>query len=60
LRRKLLSEIENFGSLLERISRSIGLEFENRLEEKRYMEFGGGGRMVTFKLWKNSELIKFK
>lgn len=60
LRKTLLSEIENFGLLLERISKQIGLEFENKLENRRFMEFGGGGRMVTFKLWKGLELIKIQ
>ena len=60
LRRKLLSEIENFGSLLERISKQTELEFENKLEDKRFMEFGGGGRMATFKLWQNLELVKIQ
>jgi len=60
LRRELLGEIENFGSLLERISKQINLQFENKLEDRRFMEFGGGGRMATFKLWKGSELFKIQ
>jgi predicted nucleotidyltransferase component of viral defense system len=60
LRRRLLEEISNFGSLLEKTAQDTGLEFKNELKSKRYFEFGGGSRMVTFKLWKNSELIKIQ
>jgi predicted nucleotidyltransferase component of viral defense system len=60
LRRRLLEETGNFGSLLEKTSQDTGLEFRNELKNKKYLEFGGGSRMVTFKLWKNSELIKIQ
>jgi len=60
LRRNLLEEIRNFGSILERVSKEIDSEFRNDQKDSRYFEFGGGGRMVTFKLWKNTELIKIQ
>lgn len=60
LRRKLLGEIESFASLLSRSSKEIGLEFEAELKNRKFIEFGGGGRIVTFKLWKASELIKIQ
>jgi len=60
LRRKLLEEIDILGSLLEGICKEIKLEFQNDPQNDKYFEFGGGGRMVTFKLWKNSELIKIQ
>jgi len=60
LRRKLVEETGSFGSLLEKIAKDIGLEFKNNLEDRRYFEFGGGGKMVTFKMWKNSELMKIQ
>jgi hypothetical protein len=50
LRRRLLEEIGNFGSSLEKIAQDAGLEFKNELKSKKYFEFGGGSRMVTFKL----------
>ena len=46
--------------MLEKFSKEIDLDFEAKLDDKRYIEFGGGGRMATFKLWKNSELIKIQ
>lgn len=60
LRRRLLEEIGSFGSLLEKIAQDAGLEFKNELKSKKYFEFSGGSRMVTFKLWKDSELIKIQ
>jgi len=60
LRRKLLREIDALGSFLEKVGRDAGLEFKNDPKDKRYFEFGGGCRMVTFKLWKNYELIKIQ
>jgi hypothetical protein len=36
------------------------LEFKSELKNKKYFEFGGGTRMVTFKLWENSELVKIQ
>jgi len=40
--------------------KQAGLEFVNDPKNMRYFEFGGGGRMVTFKLWKGQELIKIQ
>ncbi|MBC7121172.1 MAG: nucleotidyl transferase AbiEii/AbiGii toxin family protein [Candidatus Methanosuratus sp.] len=60
LRRKLLKEIKAFGQLLEMISKRAGLDFMNEPRNRRYFEFGGGGRMVTFKLWRGPELLKIQ
>ena len=60
LRRRLFEEIGNPGSLVEKAVQDAGLEFKNELKNKKYFEFGGGSRVVTFKLWKNSELIKIQ
>jgi len=60
LRKKLLIKIDAFSSFLEKISKEINLEFKNDPTNKKYYEFGAGSRMVTFKLWKNSELIKIQ
>jgi len=60
LRRELLRETEAFATLLESIATNIGLDFRNDVRNKNYIEFGSGNRMVTFKLWKGSELIKIQ
>jgi predicted nucleotidyltransferase component of viral defense system len=58
LRRGLLRRIEEFASALAGASEKAGLKFESDLGERRFVEFGGGGRMVTFKLWSGTELVK--
>jgi len=60
LRRRLHEEIRAFGTLLESVSNQVGIEFVNAPSNRRYFEFGGGGRMVTFKLWKGQELVKIQ
>ncbi|MCD6443734.1 nucleotidyl transferase AbiEii/AbiGii toxin family protein [Candidatus Bathyarchaeota archaeon] len=60
LRRELLSRIRSFGSLLEKVSKQVNLNFEAKLGDRNFIEFGGGGRMVTFKLWKGIELMKIQ
>jgi len=60
LRSELLDKIRGFGSLLEKVSEQVDLDFEPKLEDRRFLEFGGGGRMTTFKLWKGSELAKIQ
>ncbi len=58
LRKELLKETERFAMLLEQIAVSMNLNFKKDVGDRNYIEFGSGNRMVTFKLWKNSELIK--
>ena len=60
LRRTLLAEIKALGQLLEGTAKKVGLEFVNKPKNGRYFEFGGGGRMTTFKLWKGQELVKIQ
>ncbi len=60
LRRRLLTEIREFASILKMASQELNLEFEVEPREKRFIEFGGGGRMATFKIWKGLELIKIQ
>ncbi|MHA1627233.1 MAG: nucleotidyl transferase AbiEii/AbiGii toxin family protein [Candidatus Asgardarchaeia archaeon] len=60
LRKRLLEEIRNLASSLKEISEHVALEFEADLGNRRFIEFGGGGRMATFKLWKGLELVKIQ
>lgn len=60
LRMALLKATTNFASLLESIAKDVSLDFRNDIRNKNYIEFGSGNRMVTFKLWKDSELIKIQ
>lgn len=58
LRRELLKETEKLSVFLESVAGKLGLNFKNDVGDRNYIEFGGGNRMVTFKLWKNSEIMK--
>jgi predicted nucleotidyltransferase component of viral defense system len=60
LRKELLNKISEFGFILEKACKQVNLDFKPILEDKRFLEFGGGGKMVTFKLWKGSELVKIQ
>lgn len=60
LRSELLNRISDFSLLLEKACKQVNLDFEPKLEDKGFLGFGGGGRMVTFKLWKGSELVKIQ
>lgn len=56
-RGSLVKEAQKIGNLIEAI---VGLEFKAELQNKRYIEFGSGSRMVTYKLYPSGEgnLIK--
>jgi predicted nucleotidyltransferase component of viral defense system len=57
--RKSLSEIiDDVGDRFEEISRDIGLDFVCDKSDRTYIELGGSGRMGTFKLWYQSEILK--
>ncbi|MFH1623990.1 MAG: nucleotidyl transferase AbiEii/AbiGii toxin family protein [Pseudomonadota bacterium] len=58
LQRRLKAETMALGQILEDVSKRIGLDFKNDRSDKRYFEFGGSKRMVTFKLWKGKEFVK--
>jgi len=60
LQRRLKAETIAFGQMLEDTSKRLELEFRNDLSDKRYFEFGGSKRMVTFKLWKGREFVKIQ
>ena len=58
LQRRLKKATSELGGLLEVIATRLGLEFTNEPTNKRYFEFGGSKRTVTFKLWRGSKLVK--
>lgn len=54
--RKILSkEINRIMNVFENIAKEIGLKFKAE-KKKKYVEFGGGNKMTTFKLYYNSIL----
>lgn len=57
-RKALVEEAQVVGNLIESIAGYAGLEFDAELQNRRYIEFGSGSRMVTYKLYYPGGLIK--
>ncbi|WP_056934755.1 nucleotidyl transferase AbiEii/AbiGii toxin family protein [Thermococcus barophilus] len=60
-RKVLVEEAQRIGDLIEAAANHISLEFKAELRDKRYIEFGSGSRMVTYKLYypcREGNLIK--
>jgi len=56
--RKMISqEVNEFGKILKEIADKLELGFEFDKNNKKYCEFGGGGRFTTFKLWFQSNSL---
>ncbi len=58
IRRYLSDVIDEIGDRFERICEKAGLEFICDKGDKRWVEIGGSNKMVTFKFWYESELLK--
>lgn len=58
IRRILSSIIDDLGGLFVKIAKQRGLDFIPNKDNKDYMEFGGGNKTVTFKVWFDSEILK--
>ena len=59
-RKELVSEAEWLAQLIENTSRDLGLEFVSDVRNKRFVEFGSGSRLVTYKLYRQGELLKIQ
>lgn len=57
-RKALVKEAQVVGNLIESIAGYVGLEFNAELQDRHYIEFGSGSRMVTYKLYYPGGLIK--
>jgi len=59
--RRLVSEYKDkVGKLIINISKNCGFDFILDKDNKKYIEFGGGNKFVTFKVWFDSEILKRK
>jgi len=57
--RKVISNyVDELGKLLVNISEKHGLDFVFDKNDRDYVEFGGGNKMVTYKIWFESEILK--
>ena len=57
VRRILSKNIDQTAKILMEISSELNLKFVADKSDKKYIEFGGSNKFVTFKLWYNSELL---
>ena len=57
--RKIISDLKDkIGKLLVKASKDGGMDFVLDKNNRRYFEFGGGNKTITFKLWYDSEILK--
>lgn len=57
IRAYLSKVIDKTGNVFEDIARKKGLEFRSVKRNTDYMEFGGGNKTCTLKIWYNSEVL---
>jgi predicted nucleotidyltransferase component of viral defense system len=56
-----LSKLETeIAGIFVRIASKRGLDFKNQKSNRDYMEFGGSNRLVTYKIWYDSVVLKRK
>ena len=57
--RRIISKLKDkIGELLVKSSKKRRLDFVLDKDNKDYMEFGGGNKTITFKVWFDSEMLK--
>ncbi|MBP1911681.1 nucleotidyl transferase AbiEii/AbiGii toxin family protein [Thermococcus stetteri] len=57
-RKALVKEAQGVSNLIKAAASYVGLEFNADLQNRRYIEFGSGSRMITYKLYYPGGLIK--
>ncbi|MFH8110217.1 MAG: nucleotidyl transferase AbiEii/AbiGii toxin family protein [Candidatus Aenigmatarchaeota archaeon] len=57
IRRRLSEKIDEIGNIFEDIAERRELDFKCDKKNRRYVEFGGGNKFLTFKIWFNSRFI---
>ncbi|MEM5813164.1 MAG: nucleotidyl transferase AbiEii/AbiGii toxin family protein [Candidatus Aenigmatarchaeota archaeon] len=57
IRRRLSEKIDEIGNIFEDIAERRGLNFKCDKKNRRYVEFGGSNKFLTFKIWFNSRFI---
>lgn len=58
IRKQLSEEINTLGELLKDAAEKLNLDFKLDKKDRHYIEFGGGNKFVTFKLWYDSIELK--
>jgi len=57
IRSQLSKVIDNTGGVFENIARKRDLDFKTEKRNPDYMEFGGGNKTCTLKIWYQSEVL---
>jgi len=57
IRAYLSRVIDNIGKIFEKIAEKRGLDFKCEKSNAEYIEFGGGNKTCTFKMWYMSEVL---
>ncbi|MFH1054867.1 MAG: nucleotidyl transferase AbiEii/AbiGii toxin family protein [Candidatus Altiarchaeota archaeon] len=60
IRRQLSEEVNGLAKKLEAISAKLTLEFKADKKDRDFMEFGGGNKFTTFRVWYDSVELKAK
>jgi len=60
IRSYLSKVIDKTGALFENIAKNKGLDFTCEKDNADYMEFGGGNKTCTLKIWYDSEILKLR
>nr|WAI02823.1 MAG: nucleotidyl transferase AbiEii/AbiGii toxin family protein [Candidatus Methanoperedens sp.] len=58
IRAYLSKVIDNIGEIFEKIAEKRGMDFKCEKNNAEYIEFGGGNKTCTFKMWYMSEVLK--
>ncbi len=58
IRAYLSRVIDNIGEIFEKIAKKRGLDFRCEKNNSDYIEFGGGNKTCTFKIWYMAEVLK--
>ena len=58
IRAYLSKVIDIFGEIFEKIAEKRGMDFKCEKSNADYIEFGGGNKTCTFKMWYMSEILK--
>lgn len=60
IRKLLTQEINKLAEFLQTTSQELSLDFIQDKKNKRYFEFGGSNKFVTFKLWYKSQILNIE
>ena len=60
IRKELSKEVAHLIDMLHEISKRADLDFKPEKHNKKYVEFGGSNKFITFKLWYTSQVLNLE